>query len=165
MHVRTMVCDAHSEISESSLARSATTASLFDSSSHTARSSAWSTKSERRSASEKQASVRVDYAKDRSSKNLVKLHIGSMELLFEERQGRGIGTRIVNFLSRSRSRSRTKTKKRRSRSLDAALSHAPLPVQPSTIPTLARHPSLELKDSIQLAPTSTPTAKPSTRSR
>ncbi|KAH9939991.1 hypothetical protein B0H21DRAFT_584739 [Amylocystis lapponica] len=78
----------------------------------------------------------------------------------EERHGRSIGTKIVNFLSRSRSRSQSK--KRRSRSLDAAVNHMPMPLQSASITVQARHASFE--DERVLALPSSSAQKPTVRS-
>ncbi|CCM01713.1 uncharacterized protein FIBRA_03778 [Fibroporia radiculosa] len=62
-----------------------------------------------------------------------------MEPHTDERHGRGLGRKIVEFLSRSRSRS----KKRRSRSLDAAVGHVPMPSDSASVAMYARRSSLE----------------------
>ncbi|KAI0921601.1 hypothetical protein AcW1_004475 [Taiwanofungus camphoratus] len=84
--------------------------------------------------------VYPDYAQNLPS-HLGDLDIELMELLTDERHGRGFGAKIANFLSRSRSRSRSK--KRRSRSLDAAASHMPMPLEGAPSTMHARHSSLD----------------------
>lgn len=88
----------------------------------------------------------------------VDLDIEPMELGTEERHGRGLGTRIAKFLTRSRSRSRSK--KRRSRSLDAAASHDPMPLSGASVTIHARHSSLEPDRDLA----STSNSRPATRS-
>ncbi|KZT72570.1 hypothetical protein DAEQUDRAFT_590960 [Daedalea quercina L-15889] len=78
----------------------------------------------------------------------------------EERQGRTLtlGARIANFLNRSRSRSR----KRRSRSLDAALTHDPMPTEGPSSSKHKRHSSLDPDGGYPAAASSS--SRPATRS-
>ncbi|PCH41455.1 hypothetical protein WOLCODRAFT_100578 [Wolfiporia cocos MD-104 SS10] len=82
-----------------------------------------------------------------------------MELTLEERHGRGLGTKIANFLSRSRSRSRSK--KRRSRSLDIDISCEPMP-EIASLAAHARHSTFDPKEHEQPV-ASTSTSKPTAR--
>ncbi|KAH9850761.1 hypothetical protein C2E23DRAFT_298815, partial [Lenzites betulinus] len=88
---------------------------------------------------EDQQLVYSDYVK--LSAHAVDLQVKSMDDPADERPGRGLGARIVNFLNRSRSRSRSK--KRRSRSLDAIVDPMPATVHTASLRLHARHSSLE----------------------
>ncbi|KAH9899689.1 hypothetical protein C8Q73DRAFT_663319 [Cubamyces lactineus] len=91
----------------------------------------------------------------------VDLEVQSMEGPQDERQGRSIGARIVNFLNRSRSRSRSK--KRRSRSLDAfPADPMPTNLHSASLRLHARHSSLEAdQDPVVAGPSRPLTRSPS----
>ncbi|CAL1701202.1 unnamed protein product [Somion occarium] len=112
--------------------------------------------------SEIDISVHSDYAK-RYRPDPTHSVIDPMDnpIVNNERQGRSLGSRIVNFLSRSRSRSRSK--KRRSRSLDVP-PVTDLPVLPVKTGSFGRHTRHSGLQDEEPSP-STSTSKPSTRSQ
>ncbi|KAI0335644.1 hypothetical protein GY45DRAFT_1358424 [Cubamyces sp. BRFM 1775] len=92
----------------------------------------------------------------------VDLEVQSMEGPQDERQGRSLGARIVNFLNRSRSRSRSK--KRRSRSLDAfPADPMPTNLHAASLRLHARHSSLEADQDPDVAGPSRPITRSPSR--
>ncbi|PIL37316.1 hypothetical protein GSI_01009 [Ganoderma sinense ZZ0214-1] len=92
------------------------------------------------------------------SSHIVDLEVRSMDNVAEERQGRSLGARIVNFLNRSRSRSRSR--KRRSRSLDAyPVDPMPATVHTASLRVHARHSSFDQDRDATVAGPSRPTTR------